>query len=752
MKRWLTILFLCAPCLLLCRPCSAQDWVNILQPTYGGSPCTLLPTGTYAGCGVDWTQVGVPGGVPTGTQSGSTIAAPACGNGSSDCTSTINTALSSCGGSSGSEKYVMLGAGTFLYDGVIAIPSYCYLIGQGANNTILKQGSSSSRIVFVAAGGDISASGAVNITAGGTAGSTSETLSSTSGVSAGMFMVVSELNNPTYVDVNGSEGLGSGFYCIYNWGDGAGLARARCEIVAITNVAGSVVTTNPPLLTTYGGTAPSWSATTYYGEYAYITNGTNLYEQTANISGSPYHCLSGSSTPSFPGSGSVSDGTCTWTFYSSGTTLQAQAIPYSAVATYAGLENVQIYDNGLTGFADIGLYQCAYCWAIGNEVNYTSDDWVRDYEGFRNEIRNNYFSNSFSHGPGGADVSVDLYHGTSGTLVQNNICERGHVGCAMLEEGAAGNVIAYNYSTGQFPGGVLYWNVEGLDYHGAHPQFNLAEGNVWNTYYADSVWGSSSHGVLFRNWEQGTVLNCNPITASVSTRQSVVCSLLGYPSEGGSYNSWYEYQQADGVALTYAANFFNVIGDVIGSSQAQSLVNSSNSALTQNASITWYSGVNLTYGAGWYGLLLGFSETADTGSFALDSARPSTTLLQHGTYNNVSASITWTGSITHTLPCSFFLASCSTPSWWPSNVPFPAVGPDVTGGSGPGGHVYSTSAANAAQNCYLNVMGGVDGGAGSPLTFNANTCYAGTANPIPPAPALGMFAWDWNWQDFVTQQ
>ena len=162
--------------------------------------------------------------------------------------------------------------------------------------------------------------------------------------------------------------------------------------------------------------------------------------------------------------------------------------------------------------------------------------------------------------------------------------------------------------------------------------------------------------------------------------------------------------------------------------------------------------MNLTYGAGWYGLLLGFSETADTGSFALDSARPSTTLLQHGTYNNVSASITWTGSITHTLPCSFFLASCSTPSWWPSNVPFPAVGPDVTGGSGPGGHVYSTSAANAAQNCYLNVMGGVDGGAGSPLTFNANTCYAGTANPIPPAPALGMFAWDWNWQDFVTQQ
>ena len=201
MKRWLTILLLCAPCLLLCRPCSAQDWVNILQPTYGGSPCTLLPTGTYAGCGVDWTQVGVPGGVPTGTQSGSTIAASACGNGSSDCTSTINTALSSCGGSSGTEKYVMLGAGTFLYDGVIAIPSYCYLVGQVPAARFWKQGSSSSRIVFVAAGGDIFGFwGREHLQPELRLALHQRRCRARAGVSAGMFMVVSRLNSPTYVD------------------------------------------------------------------------------------------------------------------------------------------------------------------------------------------------------------------------------------------------------------------------------------------------------------------------------------------------------------------------------------------------------------------------------------------------------------------------------------------------------------------------------------------------------------------------
>ena len=35
-------------------------------------------------------------------------------------------------------------------------------------------------------------------------------------------------------------------------------------------------------------------------------------------------------------------------------------------------------------------------------------------------------------------------------------------------------------------------------------------------------------------------------------------------------------------------------------------------------------------------------------------------------------------------------------------------GPDITGGTGPGGHL--PHGHNPAQNCYLNVMGGVLGG------------------------------------------
>jgi hypothetical protein len=78
------------------------------------------------------------------------------------------------------------------------------------------------------------------------------------------------------------------------------------------------------------------------------------------------------------------------------------------------------------------------------------------------------------------------------------------------------------------------------------------------------------------------------------------------------------------------------------------------------------------------------------------------------------------------LPASFYLAG--KPAWW-GTLAFPAIGPDVKGNSGPGAH----SLGNPAQNCYLKVMGGSDGGQGSPLSFNAGNCYATdkiVSNPI----------------------
>ena len=60
------------------------------------------------------------------------------------------------------------------------------------------------------------------------------------------------------------------------------------------------------------------------------------------------------------------------------------------------------------------------------------------------------------------------------------------------------------------------------------------------------------------------------------------------------------------------------------------------------------------------------------------------------------------------------------PTWWNRSLPYPAIGPDVIGGSGPGGHAY----ANWAMQCYNQTP---KDGAGM-IRFNPKDCYGvGTA-------------------------
>ena len=116
-----------------------------------------------------------------------------------------------------------------------------------------------------------------------------------------------------------------------------------------------------------------------------------------------------------------------------------------------------------------------------------------------------------------------------------------------------------------------------------------------------------------------------------------------------------------------------------------------------------------------------------------DNAIPAQDTFMHGVYTHANGAVTWASGVTHTLPASFYLTS--QPSWWPSSQPWPGIGPDITGGlANAAGHAYM----NSAMNCYFNVMGGSDGGAGSPLAFNPGTCYGGNASAPtpPPAPVL----------------
>lgn len=604
-----TLVLICLPALA-----HAQAWSGIIDPSRA----------------TDWSLTGIPGGIPNRTTVCATINASSYGNGSSDATSAIQTALNGCA----SGQVVSLSAGTFRISN-LSVPSNVTLRGQGADQTKLSAQGSGSAVIALGSSPWPSAGGS-SITAGATAGSTSISLSSASGVTVGSYLMVTELNDSSFVTIGGTEGTCS-------WCDG-GLwsgARARGQIVEVTSVAGNTIGFTPALYSSYSHT---------------------------------------------PLATSISMG-----------------------AKYAGVENLQVYANN-TGYTTNFLMQgTAYCWLKGVEGNYADGDHVEAFFSYRGEIRNSYFSNAFSHGPGQTDADVFIVDKTTGFRVENNILERLHVSI-MTNWGAAGNVIAYNYSLNNFDSGGGAPLVGNFMSHGAHPQFNLWEGNIGGSFYPDSVWGSSSHNTFYRNWVLGTSEYCNPLTG----RGTVTCS--------GSWSN----QANRAMQIAQYSTYYNFVGNVVGSAQVASQMTEVNKIISPT---------NRPYDGTAYDYTFGYGELADGSGNCSSSATcaPYTTAFIHGDYTNADGAINWSGSVTHTLPASLYLSA--KPSWWPSTLAWPAIGPDVTGGSGPGGHV-STIPAKA---CYQGVMGGTSG-SGAPLAFNADACYNSSGSTPAPAPPTNVSA------------
>lgn len=383
------------------------------------------------------------------------------------------------------------------------------------------------------------------------------------------------------------------------------------------------------------------------------------------------------------------------------------AVPFRMSAQFAGVEDLQVYATNSGYAANLGLHMCAYCWVKGVESNYTDGDHVEIYWGFRDEIRDSYFSNAYLHRPGKHDSDLQVGFKTSASLIENNIIDRTHA-AIMLEWGAAGNVVAYNYTTGEYDSGASSLAIGGIVFHGAHPQFNLLEGNVVTKIEEDPVWGSSSHTTAFRNWVVGTNRICTP----ASGRAPVACT---------GPNGHYGFQAARAIDLSYLATADSYVANVVGSAQMQAL-RGYNAPLKQNASIEYPERRN--YDAAAYGWSFGYGSTSDDGNGTgcgggktiCHSAGVSATNFFHGNFSNITRSTDWTAGLPRQLPASFYLAA--KPDWW-GTIPFPATGPDVGGGIGPEGHSYG----NPAQACYFQVMHGADGGERSPLTFNADQCY-----------------------------
>lgn len=576
---------------------------------------------------VDWTQVGIPGGIPARAQCGSTIVAGAS-------QSTIQTALNNCASahpvtskSPSDGGFVLLGPGTFTVD-TLSIPNNVTLRGSGANQTILSETGSSTAVISMV-GTEPNISSATQITSGATAGSQSLTVASNSGFVVGGIMVVTQPNTGAVTNV------GSGGSCTWcdGWTDQSGPMN-QGQIVQITSINGTTIGFTPALFNT--------------------------------LSNSP-----------------------------------VAVVTRTTPREYAGVENLQLYANNTGHTYNIWMDSCAYCWADGVEGNYVdgNGDQAAISFGFRDQISNSYFSDGYQHTSGATENEILLAYKTSNSLIQNNILERLQT-AVDVGYGSAGNVIAYNYMEGGFDQSSALLGGTGTTYtHGAHPEFNLFEGNVMPSMYSDSVWGSSQYLTFFRNWAKGTGFTCAPATG----RGVVNCS--------GSSGVW-QTEAARSGEIDGLSTDDNFIGNVLGSAEQSAL------GLTLATKALWPT--TRSWDTVAYGWTFGYTSIGDSGSNSLDSTTAYDTALFNGNYDNIDKSLTWGSGTPQSLPPSFYLNA--KPAWWRSNVAWPAIGPDVTTGNGPGGHTYLTS-SNSAMDCFYNVMGGSDGGAGGPYNFNASTCY-----------------------------
>jgi len=357
-----------------------------------------------------------------------------------------------------------------------------------------------------------------------------------------------------------------------------------------------------------------------------------------------------------------------------------------------GAEGI-VHDNCI-GCVTRGVRVIAFGKA-GNEIAYSVRSSVLDSYFYLNQTNQTsaYASESF---------------GTSDSLIQNNIFQYS-AGPLMFNSDCTGCVAGYNFLINEFYTGSSGWSMPGSSQHTAGTDMLLYEGNVGAQSAADNFHGTHNFITEFRNYWTGTQVKCW-ISGSYPTATFGTCN-----------------NDRLAVMLRAYSRFYNFVGNVLG---------------TQGINTTYMN--NSSEDATIYSIGNGNTESGVT---VPNDPQVAATLFRWGNYDVVNASNRFLASEVPTgigtyanpvpasqvLPSSFYLST--RPSWWRS-MPWPAIGPDVTGGSGTGlgGHVYS----NPAQDCYLNVMHGPADGTGSVLTFNADTCYAGATAPAPPAPPTNL--------------
>ncbi len=332
------------------------------------------------------------------------------------------------------------------------------------------------------------------------------------------------------------------------------------------------------------------------------------------------------------------------------------------------------------------------------------------YQSSHMTVRDSYF-----YGAGGASESygVDTAYSSSDNLIENNIVQ--HIATGTIREGDAGSVFGHNYAVDNYyTAGGGDWQ-QGDAYSHAMGDHGLWEGNIGSELELDDIHGTSFMYTAFRNYWTGM-------------------------DTGGTKSA-----QTVPVQIYAGSRYVNLIGNVLGkagyhTTYQTAAPSSTDCGSSGKGNVSIYD-IGYSSEMGTRYAPLGICPNGLGANFQINNDTLAvTSLMRWGNYDTVNAAVRFVSAevpsglspygnpvpANQTLPSSFYLSA--KPGWWGSSIPWPAIGPDVTGGTGPGGHVY----LNPAASCYLNVMNGRTDGSSGPLAFDPGTCYSADSGPPPP--------------------
>jgi len=315
----------------------------------------------------------------------------------------------------------------------------------------------------------------------------------------------------------------------------------------------------------------------------------------------------------------------------------------------AGIEDIKIH-----GFADGGnplmsATGVLYPW-IKNVESYNDRDTAKAFHVFTQYIYGGEFRHNFFHGQRATSsdraYGIAFFFTTTDNKVEDNIVrEQRHV--TAQESGGSGNVFLYNYLDDSVYRYGTDWRDGPRWNHGAHPYFTLVEGNAATSGGVDHSWGSSSHGLWFRNWFWGDL-----------------SGFYSYPGPPTAFTSTNPSDSFQAVRVDIDNTYYSLLGNVLG----RTGLHTTWSAATYHPTTGCANGSRSVPVVYWVGC------DDNGGSY---NANAWDTMIRHGNYDYKTVGVSeWTGGADHTLKASYyyttkpsFFGSCAWPPFGPEESP-----------------------------------------------------------------------------------